>query len=114
LRVFASVSFPKRVNSKYCGVPSKGGRPLLRNVYNKNAYFNVKGVKTSSVSAETNTLTTAATETVKLKDSTRCSPLGWRKTVLRRCRNRYGQLRGGSRQTVKTDTEKSDTGRQLK
>jgi hypothetical protein len=45
---------------------------LLRNVYNKNAYFSGNGVKCSSVSAETNTLTTAASETVKLKDSTRC------------------------------------------
>jgi hypothetical protein len=45
---------------------------LLRNVYNKNAYFSGKGVKTSSVSAETNMLITAASETVKLKDSARC------------------------------------------
>jgi hypothetical protein len=45
---------------------------LLRNFYNKNAYFSGNGVKTSSVSAETNKLTTAASETVKLKDSTRC------------------------------------------
>jgi hypothetical protein len=51
---------------------SQSGRPLLRNVYNKNAYFSGNGVKTSSVSAETNTLTTAASETVRLKDSTRC------------------------------------------
>jgi hypothetical protein len=51
---------------------SQSGRPLLRNVYNKNAYFSGNGVKTSSVSVETNTLTTAASETVKLKDSTRC------------------------------------------
>jgi hypothetical protein len=51
---------------------SKIGRPLLRNVYNKNAHFSGNGIKTSSVSAETNTLTTAASETVKLKDSTRC------------------------------------------
>jgi hypothetical protein len=50
----------------------QSGRPLLRTVYNKNAYFSGNGVKTSSVSAETNTLTTAASETVKLKDSTRC------------------------------------------
>jgi hypothetical protein len=52
---------------------SQSGRPLLCNVYNKNVYFSGNGVKTSSVSAETNTLTTAASETVKLKDSTRCS-----------------------------------------
>jgi hypothetical protein len=47
---------------------------LLRNVYDKNAYFSGNGVKTSSVSALTNTLlvTTAASETVTLKDSTRC------------------------------------------
>jgi hypothetical protein len=51
---------------------SQSGHPFLRNVYNKNAYFSGNGVKTSSVSAETNTLTTAASETVKLKDSTRC------------------------------------------
>jgi hypothetical protein len=51
---------------------SQSGRPLLRNVYNKNAYVSSNGVKTSSVSAETNTLTTASSETVKLKDSTRC------------------------------------------
>jgi hypothetical protein len=50
---------------------SQRGRPLLRNVYN-NAYFSGNGVKTRSVSAETNTLTTTASETVKLKDSTRC------------------------------------------
>jgi hypothetical protein len=51
---------------------NQSGRPLLRNVYNNNAYFSDNGVKTSSVSAETNSLTTAASETVKLKDSTRC------------------------------------------
>jgi hypothetical protein len=51
---------------------SQSGRPLLRNVYNKNAYFSGNGIKTSSVSADMNTLTTAASETVKLKDSTRC------------------------------------------
>jgi hypothetical protein len=51
---------------------SQSGRPLLRNVYNKNAYISGNGVKTSSVSAETNTLTTAASETVKLMDSTKC------------------------------------------
>jgi hypothetical protein len=51
---------------------SESGRPLLRNVYNRNAYLSGNGLKTSSVSAETNTLTTAASETVKLKDSTRC------------------------------------------
>jgi hypothetical protein len=50
---------------------SQSGRPLQRNVYNKNAYFSGNGIKTSSVSAETNTLTTAASETMKLKDSTR-------------------------------------------
>jgi hypothetical protein len=54
------------------GLHESSGRPLLRNVYNKNAYVSDKGVKTSSVSAETNTLTTAASQTVKLKDSTRC------------------------------------------
>jgi hypothetical protein len=48
------------------------GCPLLRNVYNKNAYFSGNGVKTSSVSVETNTLTTAASEIVKLRDSTSC------------------------------------------
>jgi hypothetical protein len=51
---------------------SQSGRPLLRNVYNKNAYVSSNGVKTSSVSPGTNTLTTAGSETVKLKDSTRC------------------------------------------
>jgi hypothetical protein len=51
---------------------SQSGRPLLRNVYNKNAYLNDDGVKTSSVSPETNILTIAVSETVKLKDSTRC------------------------------------------
>jgi hypothetical protein len=51
---------------------SQSGRPLLRNIYNTNAYLSGNGVKTSSVSSETNTLTTAATETVTLKDSTRC------------------------------------------
>jgi hypothetical protein len=45
---------------------------LLRNVYNKNEYFSGNGVKTSSVSAETNTLSTAASDTVKFKDSIRC------------------------------------------
>jgi hypothetical protein len=50
---------------------SQSGRPLLRNVYNKNAYCNGIGVKTSSVSAETKTLTIAASETVELRDSTR-------------------------------------------
>jgi hypothetical protein len=48
---------------------SQSGRPLLRNFYNKNAYLSGNGVKTSSVSAETNMLTTATSETVKLKDS---------------------------------------------
>jgi hypothetical protein len=47
---------------------SQSGRPLLNNVYNKNAYFSGNGVVTTSVSAETNTLT----ETVELQDSTRC------------------------------------------
>jgi hypothetical protein len=51
---------------------SQSGRPLLLIVYNKNAYFSGNGVKTSSVSAETNTLTIAASETVKLKHSIRC------------------------------------------
>jgi hypothetical protein len=51
---------------------SQSEGPLLCNVYNKNAYFSGNGVKTSSVSAETNLLTTTASETVKLKDSTRC------------------------------------------
>jgi hypothetical protein len=50
---------------------SQSGRPLLRNVYNNNAYISGNGIKTISVSSETNTLTTAASETVKLKDSTR-------------------------------------------
>jgi hypothetical protein len=50
----------------------QSGRPLLRNVYNKNAYFSSNGVKTSAVAAETNTFTTAASETGKLKDSTWC------------------------------------------
>jgi hypothetical protein len=45
---------------------------LLSNVYNKNEYSSGNGIKTSWVSAETNTLTTAATETVKLKVSKRC------------------------------------------
>jgi hypothetical protein len=40
---------------------------ILRNVYNKNKYFSGNGVKTSSVSAEMITLTTAASETVKLR-----------------------------------------------
>jgi hypothetical protein len=51
---------------------SQSGRPLLPIVYSKNAYFSGNGVKTCSLSAEMNTLTTAASETVKLKDSTRC------------------------------------------
>jgi hypothetical protein len=51
---------------------SQSGRPLLRNVYNKNVYFSCNRVKTSSVSAEMNTLTIAASETVKLNDSKRC------------------------------------------
>jgi hypothetical protein len=51
---------------------SQSGYPLIRNVYNKNAYICGNGIKTSSVSAETNALTTAASETVKLKNSTRC------------------------------------------
>jgi hypothetical protein len=51
---------------------SQSVSPLLGNVYNKNAYFSGNGVETSSVSAETNTLTTAASETEKLKDSSRC------------------------------------------
>jgi hypothetical protein len=49
---------------------SQSGRPLLRNVCHNNAYFSGNGIKTSSVSAETNTLITAASETVKLKNST--------------------------------------------
>jgi hypothetical protein len=51
---------------------SQSGHPLLCNFYNKNAYFSSNGVKTSSVSAETNVLTTTALETMKLKVSTRC------------------------------------------
>jgi hypothetical protein len=50
----------------------QSGCLLLRNVYNNNAYYGGNGVKTSSVSAETNILTIAASETVKLKDPTRC------------------------------------------
>jgi hypothetical protein len=55
-----------------CWIMSQSGCPLLRNVYNKNAYFSGNGVKTSLVSAETNTLTTTASETMKLRDSTGC------------------------------------------
>jgi hypothetical protein len=51
---------------------SQSGSPLLCNVYNKNAYFSINRVKTSSISTETNMLTTAASETVKQKDSRRC------------------------------------------
>jgi hypothetical protein len=51
---------------------SQSRRPLLRSVYDKNADFSCNGVKTSSVSTETNTLTTVASETMKLKNSTRC------------------------------------------
>jgi hypothetical protein len=51
---------------------SQSGHSLLRNVYNKNAYFSGNRVKISSVSAEMNTLATAESETVKLKDLTRC------------------------------------------
>jgi hypothetical protein len=51
---------------------SQSERPLLRNVYNKNAYFSGNGVKISSLSAVANRPTTAASETVKLKDSTMC------------------------------------------
>jgi hypothetical protein len=51
---------------------SQSGRPLLRNVYNKNAYFSGDGVKLVRFPAEPDTLTTAASETVRLKDSTRC------------------------------------------
>jgi hypothetical protein len=53
---------------------SQSGSSLLRNVYNNNAYFSGNGVKTSSVSEETNKLTTAAYDNVKLKVSTRCLP----------------------------------------
>jgi hypothetical protein len=120
---------------------SQSGRPLLSNVYNKNSYFSGNGVKTSSVSAETNTLTTAASETVKLKDSTGClleRPTdGYNRYRQKQTRELGGEqsrselaglrrrpkqteelaelaeLRGDSRQTVKTDTRKGDTGRQL-
>jgi hypothetical protein len=51
---------------------SQSGRPLLRNVYKKNAFCSGNEVITCSVSAETNILNTAASEIVKLKDSTRC------------------------------------------
>jgi hypothetical protein len=44
---------------------SQNERPLLGNVYNKNAYFSGNGVKTCLVSAETNKLTTGASEFVK-------------------------------------------------
>jgi hypothetical protein len=86
---------------------SKIRRPLLSNVYNKNTYFSSNGVKTSPVSAETNTLTTAASETVKLKDSTRClldrptdgynRPSGRRK--LRDSRTKKTPDRRGTKQT---------------
>jgi hypothetical protein len=52
----------------------QSGRPFLRNIYNKIVYFSGKGVKTSLVSAEMNTQTIAASETVKLMNSTRCLP----------------------------------------
>jgi hypothetical protein len=124
---------------------SQSGRPLLRNVYNKNAYFSGNGVKTISVSPETNTLTTSASETLKLKDSTRClldHPTdGYNRQIQteadQRARRRAEQIRArrarktpdrrgpkqtkelaelaelreDSRQTVKTDIDKSDTGR---
>jgi hypothetical protein len=83
---------------------SQSGRPLLRNVYNKNAYFSGNGGKTSSVSSETNTLTTAVSGTVKLKDSTRClldRPAdGYNRQ--KQTRARTAELRAESRQTVKT------------
>jgi hypothetical protein len=70
---------------------------LLRNVCNKKAYFSGKGVKTSSISAETNTLTTATSETVKLKDSTRCfldRPAdGYNRQKQTRARRRAEQIR---------------------
>jgi hypothetical protein len=51
---------------------SQNGRPLLHDIYNKNAYISGNGVKNSSVSSETNMLTTTASETREMKDSTRC------------------------------------------
>jgi hypothetical protein len=133
---------------------SQSGCPLPRNVYNKNAYFIGNGVITSLVSTEMKTLTTAASETVKLKDSTRClldcpadgynrqiqteAEESWRRTILtarrraeqirasiaKKTPDRRGpkqteepaelaELRGDSQQTVKTNTDKSDKGRQL-
>jgi hypothetical protein len=112
---------------------SQRGRPLLCNIYNKNAYFNGNEVKTSSVSTESNTLTTAASETVKLTDSTRClldrpadsyntqiqteadQKASRRAEQIRASRAKKTPDRRASRaNTVKTDTDKSDTGRQLK
>jgi hypothetical protein len=46
---------------------SQSRRPLLCNVYNMNTYFRGNGDETSSVSVETNTLTTGALETMKTK-----------------------------------------------
>jgi hypothetical protein len=123
---------------------SQSGSPFLRNVYNKNARFSGNGVKTSSVSAETITLTTAASETVKLKNSKRCfldRPADGhnrqihteaderarrraeqiRASRAKKTPDRRGpketeelaeltQLRGESRQTVKTASDKSDAG----
>jgi hypothetical protein len=85
---------------------SQSGRPLLRNVYNKNAYFSGKGVKTSSVSVETNMLTTAASETVKLKDSTWC--------LLDRPADGYnGQIQTEAEQSCRTVCQQS-TDKQLR
>jgi hypothetical protein len=44
---------------------------LLRNVYNKNAYFSGNGVRTSLVSAVTNTLAAVVSENRKLEESIR-------------------------------------------
>jgi hypothetical protein len=49
---------------------SQSKSSLLGNVYNRKAYFSGNGIKTSSVSVEMNMLTTAASETVKLRDLT--------------------------------------------
>jgi hypothetical protein len=54
----------------------------LRDRYNENDSLN------SGVPAVTNTLAAVISECRKLKDLTRCSLLGSRKIVLRRCRHR--------------------------
>jgi hypothetical protein len=77
-------TFPESLSGRQTG--SRGS------AYVEDPYHGNESLK-SVVSAVTNTLAAVVLEYRKLEGSTKCSPLGWRKIVLRMCRHRFKQLR---------------------